>query len=220
MNTNSLTDEVFAQLQGAPLRNLGQQLGIGPTQLAGAVSAALPLLIGALGRNAGQPQGASDLFGALKRDHRDRDPAQVAAQAPDANADSGQMLGHIFGERQPRVEQSLGQATGLGQNKSQMLMRWLAPIVLAYLAKRMFDRRQPGGAAAGQAGDGSVDAADGAGPQVLGDILGEEKRRIGQQGGLGGVLSGVLDRDRDGDVDISDLIGLGGSVLGAATRPR
>ena len=216
MNT-SLTDEVFAQLQGAPLRNLGQQLGIGPTQLAGAVSAALPLLIGALGRNAAQPQGASELFGALQRDHRDLDLDQVAAQAPDANADSSQMLGHIFGQRQPRAEQSLGQATGLGPGKAQMLMRWLAPIVLAYLAKRMFEQRQ-GGAPVEQAGAG--DAATGSGPQVLGDILGEEKRRIGQQGGLGGVLSGVLDRDRDGDVDISDLIGLGGSVLGAATRPR
>lgn len=219
MNSNNLTDEVFAQLQGAPLRNLGQQLGIGPAQLAGAVSAALPLLIGALGRNAGQPQGASELFGALKRDHRDLDPAQVATQAPDGNADSGRMLGRIFGEQQPRAEQSLGQVTGLGQDKSQMLMRWLAPIVLAYLAKRMFDKRQAGGSME-QAGDGSVDAANGAGPQVLGDILGREKRQLGQQGGLGGVLSGVLDRDRDGDVDISDLIGLGGSVLGGATRGR
>ena len=216
MNSNSLTDEVFARLQGAPLRNLSQQLGIGPAQLAGAVSAALPLLIGALGRNAGQPQGASELFGALKRDHRDLDPEQVATRPPAADPETGRMLGHIFGDRQPRAEQSLGQVTGLEPGKAQMLMRWLAPIVLAYLAKRMFDRRQQGGAPAQQPGD----ATDGAGPQVLGDILGEEKRRIGQQGGLGGVLSGVLDRDRDGDVDISDLIGLGGSVLGAATRPR
>ncbi|MCA1713652.1 MAG: DUF937 domain-containing protein [Gammaproteobacteria bacterium] len=220
MNTNSLTDEVFAQLQGAPLRNLSQQLGIGPAQLAGAVSAALPLLIGALGRNAGQPQGASELFGALKRDHRDLDLDQVATRPPVDAPETGRMLGHIFGDRQPRAEQSLGQVTGLEPGKAQMLMRWLAPIVLAYLAKRMFDRRQPGGAPAEPAGDASGDAANGAGPQVLGDILGEEKRRIGQQGGLGGVLSGVLDRDRDGDVDISDLIGLGGSVLGAATRPR
>ncbi len=216
MNTNTLTDEVFAQLQGAPLRNLGQQLGIGPTQLAAAVSAALPLLIGALDRNTSQSQGASELFGALQRDHRDLN--QVAAQAPEASVDSSRMLGHIFGDRQPRAEQTLGQVTGVGPDKSRMLMRWLAPIVLGYLAKRMFDKRQ--GATADQTGDAAGDATGATGPQVLGDILGAEKRQIGQQGGLGGVLSGVLDRDRDGDVDISDLIGLGGSVLGGTTRPR
>ena len=65
----SLTDELFAQLEGAPLQQISQQLGIGKTQAAGAVSAALPLLIGALGKNASQPQGAEALFGALQKDH-------------------------------------------------------------------------------------------------------------------------------------------------------
>ena len=36
----SLTDDLFAQLEGAPLQQISQQLGIGRTQAAGAVSAA------------------------------------------------------------------------------------------------------------------------------------------------------------------------------------
>ena len=64
----SLTDQLFEQLQGAPLRQIAQQLGAGQAQTAGAVSAALPLLLGALGRNASQPQGADALYGALRND--------------------------------------------------------------------------------------------------------------------------------------------------------
>ena len=66
--SSSLTDQLFEQLQGAPLQQIAQQLGAGQAQTAGAVSAALPLLLGALGRNASQPQGAQALFGALHPD--------------------------------------------------------------------------------------------------------------------------------------------------------
>ena len=65
----SLTDELLSQLQGAPLQQIASQLGTNPSQAQSAVAAALPMLLGALGRNAAQPQGAADLFGALQRDH-------------------------------------------------------------------------------------------------------------------------------------------------------
>ena len=38
----------------------------------------------------------------------------------------------------PRAESGLGRATGLGNDKAQVLMKILARIVLAYLRKRMF----------------------------------------------------------------------------------
>ncbi len=44
----SLTDELLAKLQGAPLQQVSQQLGISDTQASGAISAALPVLMGAL----------------------------------------------------------------------------------------------------------------------------------------------------------------------------
>ena len=81
--TTSLTDDLLNQLQGQPLEQIGQQLGLSPSQATGAVSAALPLLLGALGRNAGQPQGAEALYGALQRDH--------------SNLDIGSVLGSVMG---------------------------------------------------------------------------------------------------------------------------
>ena len=63
---NTITDELFSQLEGAPMQQVAQQLGIGRSQAAGAISTALPLLLGALGKNASQPQGAQALHAALQ----------------------------------------------------------------------------------------------------------------------------------------------------------
>ena len=77
MSNNSLAEELFQQLQGAPLQQVSQQLGTGQMQTASAISAALPLLLGALGKNAAQPQGAEALFGALQKDHAGLDLSSV-----------------------------------------------------------------------------------------------------------------------------------------------
>ena len=208
---SSLTDELASQLQGAPLQQISRQLSIDPSQANAAIGAALPLLMGALGRNTSQPQGAQALFGALQKDHAGLDIGSVLGSVLGGGGQGEQILGHVFGNRTPRAQQALGQATGLGGDKANMLLRWLAPIVMAYLAKRMFEQRQGNGAPA--AGDGN------ASPQVLGDILGQEQQRIGQQGGLGGgMLKAVLDKDGDGDVDLSDLMKVGQSVLGGMPR--
>ena len=202
---NALTDDVYSELEGAPLRQMAQQLGIGPAQMAGAVSAALPLLLGALGRNTSQPQGAEALFGALQKDHAGLDLGSVLGAVIGSGAaqgDGGKILGHVFGGKQPRAEQALGQATGLGGDRAGMLLKMLAPIVLAYLAKRMFEQRQ--------AGNGGA-----ASPQVLGEVLGQEQQRVSQQGGLGsGVLGAVLDQDGDGQLGLGDLLKIGGGLLG------
>ena len=204
----TITDDIFAQLSGAPMQQISQQLGLGQTQTAGAIAAALPMLLGALGRNASQPQGAEALFGALQRDHAgggmglgDLLGAVLGGQQS-RQTDGAGMLGHIFGSRQPQAEQAIGQATGLGSDKANTLLKVLAPLVLAYLAKRFFDNRQAGA------------AQQSASPQVLGDLLGQERRQISQQGGLGGGLLGaVLDRDGDGDVDIGDIFKAGMGMM-------
>ncbi len=212
---STLTDDLFAQLEGAPLQQISQQLGIGRTQAAGAVSAALPLLIGALGKNTSQPQGAEALFGALQRDHAGTGDlggllGAVLGGAQSRQTDGTGMLGHIFGGQQGRAEQHLGEATGLGGDRAGQLMKILAPIVLAYLAKRMFSGNESsGGATMGMSGGGNPTA------DVLGAILGQEQQSVRQQGGLGGGLLGaVLDQDGDGQLGLGDLLKLGGGLLG------
>lgn len=204
----SLTDELLSQLQGAPLQQIASQLGTNPSQAQSAVAAALPMLLGALGRNAAQPQGAADLLGALQRDHVGRAAGggglgdllgsvlggMGGGGGAGGAADGASILGHIFGGNQQRAEAGLGQATGLGANAGQLL-QILAPIVMAFLAQRT----QAGGMDAGG----------------LGAVLGREHAQVRQQGGVGGDLLGsLLDQDGDGQVGLGDLIKLGGGLLG------
>lgn len=204
----SLTEELLSQLQGAPLQQIADQLGTNPSQAQSAVSAALPMLLGALGRNAAQPQGAADLFGALQRDHVGRAAGggglgdllgsvlggMGGGGGAGGAADGASILGHIFGGNQQRAETGLGQATGLGSNAGQLL-QMLAPIVMSFLAQRM--------------SSGGMDAGG------LGQVLGQEQARVQQQGGLGGGLLGsLLDQDGDGQVGLGDLLKIGGGLLG------
>ena len=202
--TTPLSADLASQLQGAPVEQISSQLGIDPAQAQAAIGAALPLLLGALGRNASQPQGAQSLYGALQQDHAGLDLGSVLGSVLGGGGQGGQILGHVFGDRQPRAAQGLGQATGLGQDKAGMLLRLLAPIVMAFLAKRMFEHRQAG-----------ATTPTASSPQGLGDVLAKEEAHAGAHGGL---LGAVLDRDGDGDVDFSDLLKAGGSVLGGQPR--
>ena len=62
--------EVLAQnIDGQKLQQISQAIGAEPTQTKSAMSAALPMLVGALAKNANTPQGAEALAGALDRDH-------------------------------------------------------------------------------------------------------------------------------------------------------
>ena len=214
----SMTQDLAAQLQGQPAQQMAQQLGIDPATAQTAITAALPLLMGALGRNASSPRGAQSLFGALQNDHAGASGignvlGAVLGGQQTRQTDGAGILGHIFGGSQPRAEQAIGQSTGIGQDKANMLLRWLAPIVMAYLAKQMFEKRQAG-AGVPQESAGQPQAQEPS-PGVLGDILGQETRRVEQQGGpLGNVLGQVLDRDGDGDTDFGDLLKIGSSILG------
>ena len=219
--TTSMTQDLASQLQGGPIQQIARQLGVDPATAQTAVTAALPLLLGALGRNASQPQGAQALFGALQNDHAGAGGlgdvlGAVLGGSQSRQTDGAGILGHIFGGKQPRAEQAVGQSTGIGQDKANLLLRWLAPIVLAYLAKRMFENRQASthGTSLPQ-GSAGPPPAQAPSPGVLGDILEQETRSVEQQGGpLGSVLGQVLDRDGDGDTDFSDLLKIGGSILG------
>ncbi|QPR32580.1 DUF937 domain-containing protein [Delftia acidovorans] len=211
-SSSSLAAELMAQLQGAPMQQMADQIGASPAQTESAVGAALPVLLASLGRNAADPQGAANLFGALQRDHG---AASGGAGGLDlggllgsllgggagagSNAggglDGAAILGHILGGNQQRAQDGLGQATGLGSGGAAQLLQLLAPIVMSFLAQRV--------------SAGGMDAGG------LGQVLGREHAQAQQQGGLGGGLLGsLLDQDGDGQVGLSDLMKIGGSLLG------
>ncbi|MBY0455312.1 MAG: DUF937 domain-containing protein [Burkholderiaceae bacterium] len=169
----TLVDELLTHLQGAPLQQLAQQLGMDTAQTQNAIGAALPTLLGALGQNAAPPQGAADVLGGL-----------LGGAGGGAGVDMGAILGQMLGGNQQHTEAGVGQA--LGGNAGQLL-QLLAPMVMAFLAQR-------------GAGVGADAGAHSPAPEL---------------GGLGGGLLGkMLDQDGDGQVGLSDLLKIGGNLLG------
>ena len=198
---SSMTDELLAQLQGAPMQQMAQQLGASSAQVQSAVGAAVPMLLAALGRNSSQPQGAAALLGALQRDHSQAASAQGAggiggllgSLLGGGGGGGGAILGHILGSGQQQAMQNLGQTSGLGGNAGQLLTL-LAPIVMSFLAQRV------------QAGQ--LDAS------TLGQSLGRERAQLQQQGGGADLLAGLLDQNGDGKLDAGDLLKFGAGLLG------
>ncbi|MDR3018455.1 MAG: DUF937 domain-containing protein [Delftia acidovorans] len=205
-SSSSLADELMAQLQGAPMQQMADQIGASPAQTESAVGAALPVLLASLGRNAAEPQGAANLFGALQRDHGAASGGGMdlggllgsllgggagAGGNAGGGLDGAAILGHILGGNQQRAQDGLGQATGLGSGGAAQLLQLLAPIVMSFLAQRV--------------SAGGMDAGG------LGQVLGREHAQAQQQGGL---LGSLLDQDGDGQVGLGDLLKIGGSLFG------
>lgn len=198
----SLIDQVQQQLDPNTLAQLSRQLGVDEQTTRQAVPAAVTTLVGALGRNAAQPQGAQQIAGALDRDHDGSILDDLGGFLGQGGAGSigGAILGHVLGGRQRQVESGLSQSTGLDAAKIGQLLALLAPIVMAVLGRQ---KRQQG-----------IDAGG------LGDILrGEHQnaQRHAEQAGLGGLLGSLLDRDGDGSV-LDDIAGMAGGFLGGGKR--
>ena len=215
----AISTDLANRLEGAPAQQIAERLGITPAQASSAIGAALPLLLGTLGHNASQPQGAEHLFGALK-EHRGNDLGGVLDAALSGHGEGGAILGHVFGGRQAQADQALGEQTGLGQDKAHMLLRWLAPIALAYLAKHFFDARHAttptdSASAASTASAGTTTATPS--PQVLGDVLQKETAHAQQQ--HGGLLDAVLGGLGANAGALGGLLKMGEAALGQRPNP-
>lgn len=204
----SMTQGLLDQLQGQPMNLIGQRLGLSTGQAAGAVAAALPLLLGGFGRYSRRPEGARNLFGALERDHMGQDPQSVLGSAVEGGQKGDRILRHVFGARQPVAAQGLATASGVAPDHAQTLLRWLAPVAMAYVARQLFERRTRAAAQPPASAD------------ELKLRLEREQAHLERKGGIGGgLLSAVLDRNLDGLVDFSDLLGGGQANARSGTAP-
>jgi len=66
---SSILESLLGQLQGPALSRMAADVGADEGQVRSAATAAIPLLLGALARNASSADGAKALHGALQKDH-------------------------------------------------------------------------------------------------------------------------------------------------------
>ncbi len=191
---SGLFDLISGALQGHT-DTVASSIGTDPSTAQKAMTAALPVLLGALTRNASQPGGAEKLRAALERDH-DGSVLQNAGQVlqnPDAFAGAG-ILKHLLGDRKDHVAASLGGHSGLDAGQMQKVLAMLAPLVLGGLGK--------------------LHQAKSADASALTQMLqGEAGALEARQPDLGGLL-GLLDADHDGSI-LDDAARLGKGTLGS-----
>ena len=196
----SMIEDILSQMQGAPMQQVASQLGVDPAQAQQAVGAALPMIVGALGQNASQPGGAEILASVLGANHGDAAGGGLGGllgsvlgsvtgqQATTPATDGGGILGHIFGGQEQQVADQAGQAAGIGSDKMQMVMKIVAPIVMAYLAKRMFSHPDSNNANSVSDVLQQEQSQAQSGGGMLGQILGS----VTGGGGVGGLLGSIL----------------------------
>ena len=170
--------EIFNMLggMGQAQQQVSQQLGTDPNQAASALEAAVPLVLGALTRNAQTPEGAASLENALNDHTGDTIGLFQQGQMPDSG-EAQRMLGHIFGTQQNAAVNAVSQRAGISPQLAMQILMMVAPLILNYLAR---SRSQGGNVGASTGGNmGGMDIGS-----ILGGILGG--------GGLGSVLGGMV----------------------------
>jgi hypothetical protein len=137
----SAVDEIMTDI---PMDQLAALLGVDEATAEEATRQAIPALIGGMQANAEDPAGAASLAGALGDHPSDLIDGGVDLDQVDA-ADGEKIVGNVFGTNQDQVAQTLGGNLGSqGGGLIKQLLPILAPIVLAYLSKRLMGQGQRG----------------------------------------------------------------------------
>ena len=133
---NAITQIITQQLGGSAVRTLSQRFGINETTANSAIQIGVPLILAALARNASKPQEAEKLHQAIATDHDGSIFDNLGGYLGNPQSANGAgILGHVFGNQQPAIENNLAQATGLDQSSAGGLLETLAPLVMGSLGK-------------------------------------------------------------------------------------
>ncbi len=184
----SAVEEILSQI---PMRQLAGQLGVDQETAEQASRQALPALLGGIQANTDDPGGASSFAQAV--DQHDGALVEGGVDLDQVDTDDGdKIVSHVFGPNRDQVVDKLGAVGGVGgQDLIAKLLPILAPIVMAWLSKKLAGAGAGPGTGAGAPG---ASAADNPMGDLLGGILGSvlgggAAGRAGT-GGLGGALGG------------------------------
>lgn len=174
--------------QGSPaLKQLTSAFGLSEGEAKNALAALVPALARGMQNNLARPNGLEDLMNALTRGQHQRYLDQPGAVAPQQVTDDGNaILGHLFGSKDVsrRVASHAAAQTGLDDT----LLKKMLPVIAALVM-------------------GSVSKQTGAGQGLPGGLGGKAAGS-----GMGGLLTQLLDADKDGSV-LDDLMGMAGKLF-------
>jgi hypothetical protein len=192
-------DLVMGSLSGAPTKRISSNLGADEGAVGNAIGMALPMLMGALSRNASNDEGARSLDGALERDHDGSILDNLSGFLGQAEQGPGDgILRHVLGAKRPAVEQGLSKSTGLDAGTIGKLLVTLAPVVLGAIGKAKRDKHMDSGG--------------------LSQFLAGERQEIERSApDKMGIIGSLLDSDGDGQIEVDEIakgVGLLGKLFG------
>ena len=183
-----LLDLLNSDIGKTLISGASQKLGQDENKTSSALSAALPLILGAMKNNASTPEGAQGLLGAIsgKHDGSILDNLGGLLGNNDVLADGAGILGHVFGGKEQKVAQAVSAKSGMDMGSAMDLLKMAAPVIMGVIGKQ--SRQQ------------NVSDSNGIG-DLLGGLLGGGAQQ--EQS----LITKILDADGDGSV-IDDLIGM------------
>ena len=174
----------MAELDGLidliPIDDIAKKLGIDEKTAKSAVKTALPAIVAGLTANASSEDGAAALEKALAK-HTTK-----STKLSDVDEEDGKkIVNHVFGKKKEAVEEAAAGKADVAQEIIAQILPIIAPIVLAWLAKKFL-----GGDAEAEkpaAKEKEEESSGGIG-DILGGLLGSKQG----QDMLGSVLGGLL----------------------------
>ena len=192
---NLLSLLLKSMLTDSSLSAMAKKTGLSKVVLKKLIPLAIPLLIKFMTSNASSQSGALSLLGALGQ-HTNK--KSIADQIAEADTDDGRkIIGHIFGNQQNAVVNSLAQQAGLSSNDVSSALAGMAPAVLSGLSAAT--------TTAQQSSAGQVNLSDGLDLSELMSLFGGQSQPSSM-----GMLSGLF-----GGGSSSLGGGLLGSLLGS-----
>ncbi|MXV37847.1 DUF937 domain-containing protein [Flavobacteriaceae bacterium Ap0902] len=187
-----ITDLVQGSIGKELINGLSQQTGLEDNKVSSAVSMALPFLLSQMNKNASDPRGAESLANALS-DHKDLNNVSSILNSPNMAEGLG-ILGHVFGDKQPQVAQSIGKNAGISSGNVMQILATLAPIVMGYLGKQKAQNNMSANEV----------------PNLLENLLGGMKQTNHSEMSM---IERMLDQNGDGSI-MDEAMDLGGKLLG------
>lgn len=183
----NVLEAILAAQDGGAVKQLGRQFGLGDDQATAALSALVPALAAGFSRNVQQEGGLASLAAALSggRHGQYLDDLSSLGRA-ETVADGNGILGHIFGSKDVsrQVAARAAQSSGVGADVLKQMLPVVAAMVMGSMAKRGSAAPTATGLGAGLPG---------------GDLI--------------GMLTPMLDADRDGSI-MDDVAGMLGKFMG------
>ena len=179
----NLLEMIMKAQNGDVVREMANSFQLDEGQARSAIDALVPALGRGFSRTASSSQGLDDLIGALQRGDHGRYIEQPSVATQQVAVEEGNgILGHIFGSKD--VSRQVASRAAQSSGVDSGVLKKMLPM-LASVAMGALAKQGFGGSATNQ--------ASGA-------------------GGLGGLLSGFLDADKDGSI-LDDVMGMAGKFM-------